>query len=102
MLHRAIPLALAVVALAGCAARPNAQPTPEGTSLLGQPLWPREFTAETRQRLDAQLDTARRAYERAPQDADSIIWLGRRLAYLERYRDAIATFSEGVEKHPTD
>jgi len=33
---------------------------------------------------------------------DATIWLGRRLAYLGRYRDAIETYSEGIEKHPDD
>src|SRR5688500_4301614 len=89
----------------GAAADTNAAAStaaPEATSLLGQPLRPREFPPETRTRLQAQLDSARAAYDRAPADADSIIWLGRRLAYLERYRDAIAVFAEGIEKHPTD
>lgn len=74
----------------------------EATSLLGEPLRRRDFPPETRARLEAQLDSARRAHERAPTDADSIIWLGRRLAYLERYGEAIERFTEGVEQHPTD
>jgi tetratricopeptide (TPR) repeat protein len=75
---------------------------PEATSLLGKPLFPRAIPPEARRGLEANLAAARAAYERAPGNADSIIWLGRRLAYLERYRDAIATFSEGIEKHPRD
>lgn len=92
---------MAVVAplLLACA---NQEPRPEATSLRGRPLYPRTIAAETRQRLEQNLATARSAYDRAPEDADSIIWLGRRLAYVERYRDAIATFTEGIEKHPDD
>ncbi|HLM69626.1 MAG TPA: hypothetical protein VK358_18940, partial [Longimicrobium sp.] len=41
-------------------------------------------------------------YQRDPQNADAIIWLGRRVAYLGRYRDAIDIFTEGVRKHPAD
>lgn len=77
-------------------------PRAEAMSLLGQPLFAPEIEATARARMEAQLDEARRAYERAPQDADSIIWLGRRLAYLGYYRDAIETFSEGIRKHPDD
>lgn len=74
----------------------------EAVSLLGRDLVRRDFPAETRARLEANLQLARDAYMRAPDNADSIIWYGRRLAYLERYRDAIEIFSEGIEKHPED
>ena len=75
---------------------------PEATSLLGQPLFPREMPAETRARLESDLSAARAAYRTSPDDADSIIWLGRRLGYLERYREAVEVFSEGIRKHPED
>jgi tetratricopeptide (TPR) repeat protein len=74
----------------------------EATSLFGEPLYRPNPSGEARQRMEAQLAEARAAYERAPNNADSIIWLGRRLAYLGRYNDAIATFSEGMRKHPAD
>jgi tetratricopeptide (TPR) repeat protein len=74
----------------------------EATSLLGQPLQRRSFSSEQRTTLEANLAAARAAYERAPQDADSIIWLGRRQAYLEQYRDAIQTFTDGIALHPSD
>ena len=35
-------------------------------------------------------------------DADALIWLGRRTAYLGRYREAIQIFSDGIARHPTD
>jgi tetratricopeptide (TPR) repeat protein len=106
----AVALGAAVFVLSACAggsstdkvADTSASAEAEATSLLGQPLRPRPVPAETRQRLEEQLAAARASYERAPNDADSIIWLGRRLGYLERYRDAIAVFSEGIEKHPDD
>jgi tetratricopeptide (TPR) repeat protein len=75
---------------------------PEAISLLGDPLHPRDFPAETRTRLEADLSSARAAYDASPDDADAIIWLGRRLGYLERYRDAVDVFSEGIAKHPGD
>jgi tetratricopeptide (TPR) repeat protein len=78
------------------------QPRPEATSLLGKPLVPAAQSGETRAVLEKNLAAARAEYERSPGDADAIIWLGRRLAYLGRYRDAIATFSVGIQKHPQD
>jgi tetratricopeptide (TPR) repeat protein len=75
---------------------------PEAVSLLGQPLFPREIPVETRARLEGELAGARIVYERAPRNANAIIWLGRRLAYLERYREAVDVFSEGIALHPDD
>ena len=81
---------------------PTASGTPEAVSLLGAPLYAPELPLETRQRLEAQLSEAYDAYERDPDNADAILWLGRRVAYLGRYRDAIAIFGEGIRKHPGD
>ena len=39
---------------------------------------------------------------KAPDSADARIWVGRRLAYLGRHRDAIEVFSEGVSRFPSD
>jgi tetratricopeptide (TPR) repeat protein len=47
-------------------------------------------------------DKALKGWEKKPDDADAIIWLGRRTAYLGRIRDAAAIFSMGVERHPED
>jgi tetratricopeptide (TPR) repeat protein len=75
---------------------------PEATSLLGKPLHSAPPSAEALKALEANLAAARTAYDRAPDDADATIWLGRRTAYLGRYREAIEIFSRGVEKHPAD
>ena len=95
--------AASLLAIAGCAA-PTAQvePAVEAVSLLGEPLLLPAIAAERRRSLEADLAVARAAYEAAPDDADAIIWLGRRLAYLGRYVEAVETFSEGVRKHPED
>ncbi|MDX1547401.1 MAG: tetratricopeptide repeat protein [Rhodothermales bacterium] len=99
---------LLVLALAACAA-PETPPAddaeadaPEAVSLLGTPLHRTDFGPERRAELEADLEAARAAYEADPDDADAIIWLGRRLAYLWRYRDAVEVFTEGIEKHPAD
>ncbi len=57
---------------------------------------------EVRQAYEARLLEARQAYQHTPDNADSIIWLGRRTGYLGRYREAIAIFTEGIRRHPED
>ncbi|MGQ0764439.1 MAG: prolyl oligopeptidase family serine peptidase [Gemmatimonadota bacterium] len=74
----------------------------EATSLLNEPLYRPSQPPEARARMLAQLATARAALERTPADADSLIWLGRRTAYLGRYNEAIDIFSDGIARHPAD
>jgi tetratricopeptide (TPR) repeat protein len=93
MLELVVALTLAAV---------QAQLPSQGTSLLGKPLIPAAPAENARERLEANLAAAREQYDKNPNDADAIIWLGRRLAYLGRYRDAIAAFTEGIQKHPGD
>ncbi len=45
---------------------------------------------------------AKQAFETNPQDADALIWYGRRTAYLGRYREAIAIYSDGIKNFPKD
>jgi tetratricopeptide (TPR) repeat protein len=91
---------------AGQATEPRtARPLPDGAeawSLFGEPLVPPTPSPEALANLSAQLDEARAALARAPNDPDALIWVGRRLAYLGRYREAIATFTDGVARHPND
>ena len=74
----------------------------EATSLTGQPLFRPEPSAAAREKMEAQLDTAKRAWQHTPTNADSIIWLGRRTAYLGRFNDAIDIYTTGIAEHPTD
>jgi tetratricopeptide (TPR) repeat protein len=80
----------------------QASSKPEATSLLGKPLVPAPPAAESRKTLEENLARADAAYRAKPEDADALIWLGRRTAYLGRYRDAIQVFTTGIEKHPAD
>ena len=48
------------------------------------------------------LAMARSEYEADADNADNIIWYGRRTAYAGDYRGAIEIFSEGIEKFPDD
>ena len=77
-------------------------PGAEARSFLGQPLVPPALAPEVREASERRLAEARRAYTNTPDNADSIIWLGRRTAYLGRYREAISIFTEGIRKHPGD
>ena len=95
--------AVVLVCLPVSALRMNGQvQQSEATSLLGKPLVPAPIAAEARKTLEENLKQAEIVYGRNPDDPDATIWLGRRIAYLGRYRDAIETFSEGIEKHPDD
>jgi tetratricopeptide (TPR) repeat protein len=98
----ALVMAGSLAACVGASRAPTGAGTPEAISLLGAPLYTLELTPDRRQRLEANLTEAYRVYERDPDNADAIIWLGRRVAYLGRYRDAIDIFTEGVRKHPDD
>ena len=74
---------------------------PEGAqalSLSGEALVSPPPSAGVLERLDI----ARADYEANPDDADNIIWYGRRAAYAGDYRRAIEIFSEGIEKFPED
>ena len=82
-----------------------ARPLPEGAqawSLLGEPLLPPELSVEARATHEANLALAEADVTASPEDADAIIWYGRRLAYLGRYREAIAVFTRGIALHPDD
>ena len=73
----------------------------EATSLDGRPLHRPALPDDVRAQYEAALAEARANHARAP-DADTLIWVGRRTAYLGRYREAIAIFGEGVASYPRD
>lgn len=84
------------------APRPAFPPDTEAVSLFGEPLVSAALPLEVRARREAQLAEAEAAMEAAPDDPDALIWLGRRTAYLGRYREAIGVFSRGILKFPRD
>jgi len=73
---------------------------PEAISLLGKPLYRPKLPPETQKKLEADLARARAEYEADPDNPETLIWLGRRTAYLWRYREAIEIYSRGIKKHP--
>ena len=99
--HRIGLLAILLLSATGPAQAQVLPDVPEGAqavSLFGDAL----YSAEPSAALVDNLETARANYGADPDDADNIIWLGRRLAYTGDYRGAILAFSEGIEKHPDD
>ncbi|MDT8342578.1 MAG: hypothetical protein RQ751_13790 [Longimicrobiales bacterium] len=107
-------LLTAVLALAAPACRPEpvgeaesnaAISRPDGVeaiSLLGEPLTAPDLPDAVRAAFQENLLVARAAYDLDRADADAIIWLGRRTAYLGRYREAIEIYSRGLVLHPDE
>jgi tetratricopeptide (TPR) repeat protein len=97
-----------LIVTAGCADRPAAPPAPKGepsrapeaTALDGRPLYPQSLPEATRQLYDSLLAVARAVYEADSADLAHLIWLGRRTAYLGRYREAIDLFTRGIARFP--
>ncbi|HKU76857.1 MAG TPA: tetratricopeptide repeat protein [Pyrinomonadaceae bacterium] len=79
-----------------CCASALAQPCLQRAQEIAPPL-----TREARRDFEAKLAEARKNAETDP-SADNLIWLGRRIAYLGHYKDAIQAFTQGAEKFPDD
>ena len=101
-------LVLALSILSACArsAPPPASPPPlddvEAVSVFGEPLVAPELPPEVRSDREAKLAEAKADAEARPDDPEALIWLGRRTAYLGRYREAIEIFSRGIARYPGD
>lgn len=93
-----VTFSVSVFAQSTAAVLPDVPDGVQAISLLGEEL----RSAEPGERVLENLATARAEYRGDPNDADNIIWLGRRIAYTGDYRGAIEVFSEGIEKHPDD
>jgi tetratricopeptide (TPR) repeat protein len=92
----------ALVLLLACGQPPTPPADLQGVSLLGDTLRTPALESVVRVQFEAQLDSARTRYRADTTSADALIWLGRRTAYLGRYREAIAIFSTGAERFPGD
>jgi len=77
-------------------------PEVEATSLLGEALVPPELPEEVYRERYARFEEAEEVMAADPDDADALIWLGRRTAYLGAYRDAIDIYSHALSLHPDD
>ncbi len=74
----------------------------QAISLLGDTLYAPPLKPDTKIGFKSDLDAAKVEYNTDPDDAEAIIWYGRRTAYTGNYRRAIDIFSESIEKHPED
>jgi len=63
---------------------------------------PPPVSAEARRDMEARLEEARERYRANPNDAAAAIWVGRRLAYPGRFREAIAFYTHAIKKFPRD
>ena len=75
---------------------------PEATSLLGRPLYPVDLGPDAGKTAEANLQAAREAFSRAPQNADAMVWLGRRAAAAGHVREAIDVLTRGIAQFPAD
>jgi tetratricopeptide (TPR) repeat protein len=82
--------------------RLEAAAAPEAISLFGRPLFAPVLPPADRAGREASLAEAVARHAAAPDDAAAIIWLGRRLAYLGRIREAIDVYTDGISRHPDD
>lgn len=63
---------------------------------------PPPVSASAKQEMESRLENARAQFDANPNDPEAIIWLGRRLAYLGKFREAIDVFGGGAKKFSTD
>ena len=61
-----------------------------------------QLSAETQRESEAKLNEARGRFEKNSRSADNAIWLGRRTAYLGRYKESIRIYTQGIEQFPAD
>jgi len=61
-----------------------------------------DMSAETQRDFQSKLDEARALVEKDPRNVEHVIWLGRRTAYLGRYKDAIKIYTDGISQFPSD
>ena len=93
--------AVALLLFGGGVLAANLPEVPEGAQALtlsGKPL----YSATPGQAALDQLAEANKNYDADPNDAENIIWYGRRTAYTGDFRGAIEIYSEGIERFPHD
>jgi tetratricopeptide (TPR) repeat protein len=95
-------------AFVGACARPAPSPAAspqlpmgaEARSFLGEPLYAPQLAADKRAARERDLAAARTLEPEG--SVERAIWVGRRLADLGGFQEAIATFTEAIGRHPND
>lgn len=108
-MRRALPstlitvLALALPAASltvGCRSSGVSASDVEAISLLGAELVRVDPPADRRHELEADLADALAEWERNRSSEQAAVWVGRRLAYLGRYRESIEWYTKRLEEFP--
>jgi tetratricopeptide (TPR) repeat protein len=76
--------------------------TPECFSLFAKPLYPIPLRPELFEAQKKLYSESLEAWKGDTEKLENIIWLGRRTAYLGRYREANAIYSMGLGKYPEE
>ena len=77
-------------------------PTIEGFSVFGEALIQFSLSPETKETLEKHFLEALKNYNEDTKNPENLIWLGRRTAYLGRFREAISIFTKGIKQFPND
>ena len=72
----------------------------EATAVDGRKLYPPKESATSLREKDSLLAIAQANFNLDSNNLQNILWLGRRTAYLSRYREAIEIFTRGLQKFP--
>lgn len=100
MIRKHLACPVIILAIAGCSVKlETAEKEPVVTSLLGTSFYEPDRTPQQQSRLDSNLRVARKNFDADPSE-ENYIWYGRRTAYLMRLEEAIAIFTDGLEKYP--
>lgn len=63
---------------------------------------PPQLSTETRREFEAKLQEGQKSVEADPRPVEGLIWVGRRTAYLGRYKDAIKIYTDAIKRFPFD
>jgi len=93
-----------VLAVAGltlwAAAAGGAERVEEARSLLGEALFRPELPDGFRELQTGLLEAAEARLAASPRDPANWVWVGRRTAYLGRYREAVAIYTRALRRFP--
>lgn len=98
----AAPAAVLAFAIGSLFAASSEGKQAEGHAFTGEPLHAAPLSDAVRASREAELALAREKLASHPEDASAIIWVGRRTAYLGRYREAVEIYGGGLELHPDE
>ncbi|MCM0059475.1 MAG: tetratricopeptide repeat protein [Algoriphagus sp.] len=97
---------LVLTLFVACAQKPNSEseaiPLPVEDSIFTTPLGKIYPIPVPNEAALANFEQAKQEFEANPKDVEALIWYGRRAAYLGRYRQAIAIYTEGIKNFPQD